>query len=108
MHSDAEGFYLPIQFEGVLFAKSPQTGNPDMIGSSYSLLRETKILASALELPLDLKPESEEVWQAADSAMQMENNDVIWKRFGIESFACIRLYHAAKASVENGAAIVFC
>ena len=107
MHSDAEGLYLPIEFEGVLLAANAETDYVEMIGSSHILLREIKVLASALELPLDLNPESEEVWQAAENARGMEPNDTVWKRFGIESYICIRLYRAAKASVDNSAAIVF-
>ncbi len=65
-HSDAEGFYLPIDFSPIVVA-----GKPDeawYIGSSYALKRECEVLAEAIGLPLDLDPESEEVWEAAENS----------------------------------------
>ena len=77
----------------------------DMIGSSVRLLNECTRLAEWLELPLDLDPESDELWEAADTP---QFNGPKWKQYGIESFSCIRLIRAAQASIESGAAIVFC
>lgn len=105
MHSDAEGFYSPLDFKDVIFP-SEEIGVPgDMIGSSVRLLQECKRLAEWLELPLDLDPESDEVWDAADSPQSCGPK---WKQYGVESFSCIRLIKAAEASINSGAAIVFC
>ncbi len=103
-HSDCEGFYVPIKFEEVIFPDRSLDIPGDMVGSSYMLLEECKILAEALELPLELNPESEEVWEAPDNQGQ---GKVKWKRYGVESFTCLRLYHACKTSINLGAAIVF-
>ncbi len=103
-HSDCEGFYVPIKFGEVIFTKKELKIPGEMIGSSYMLLEECKALAQYLELPLDIDPESDEVWDAADNQGQ---GDTKWKRYGIESFTCLRLYYAAKKSIELNAAVVF-
>ena len=66
---------------------------------------ECKRLAEWLKLPLDTDPESDEVWNAADES---PSDGPKWKRYGNESFSCIRLIRAAEASIQSGAAIVFC
>jgi hypothetical protein len=105
-HSDAEGYYLPQDFAEVLVAGADRWKIPgEYIGSSVRLLDECERLARALELPLDLDPESEEVWLAPDSQGE---GDMKWKRYGVESLSCLRLHAAAKYSLATGAAIVFC
>ena len=104
LHSDAEGFYVPQDFESVLFPSEHLKIPGGMVGSSQRLLTETTKLAQALGLPLDLEPESEEVWEAAES---QGTGETLWQRYGIESYTCLRLYHAAKHSVANSAVIVF-
>lgn len=104
-HSDAEGYYIPQDFPDVLFPPESLAIPGGMIGSSHRLLAEIEHLATALELPLTLDPEDEEVWNAADAQGESET---LWKRYGVESFTCVRLYQAAKHSIEHSAAIVFC
>ena len=104
LHSDAEGFYVPQDFESVLFPPEHLKIPGGMVGSSQQLLTETARLAKVLELPLDLEPESEEVWEAAES---QGTGNTLWQRYGIESYTCLRLYHAAKHSIANSAVIVF-
>jgi hypothetical protein len=72
---------------------------------SQRLLDECRRLAVALQLPLDLDPESEEVWKASET---QGRGDVQWQRYGIESLVCLRLYKACEHSLERQAAIVFC
>lgn len=105
MHSDAEGFYVPLDFEDVIYPSEELGVAGGIVGSSVRLLSECTRLAAWLELPLDLDPESEEVWDAADSPAV---DGPKWKQYGKESFACIRLIKAAKVSIDSGAAIVFC
>ena len=106
LHSDAEGYYLPIRFDEVLFPPEESDIDGDgMIGSSYQLLAECEELAKLLSIPTDIDPESDEVWDAADAQAE---NDITWKKYGVESFVCLRLLHAAKYSIETGAAVVFC
>jgi len=102
-HSDAEGFYLPIDFEHVIFT-ARKVGIPgDMLGSTPRL-EECMTLAKILGLPLEQDPDSEEVWKLAEA---QGRGDAKWKRYGIESFTCLRLFHACKASMAMRAAIVF-
>ncbi len=104
-HSDAEGYYLPQDFPSVLVPPKSFRIPGGMVGSSARLLEECKRLAAALELPLDLDPDAEEVWQATESQGE---GDLKWQRYGIESFICLRLCQACKHSLKHQAAIVFC
>jgi hypothetical protein len=105
MHSDAEGYYLPQDFPSVLFPPVVFHIAGCMVGSSARLQEECGRLAAALQVPLELDHEAEEIWQAADSQGQ---GDVHWQRYGIESYVCLRLYHACQHSLTQHAAIVFC
>ncbi len=105
LHSDAEGFYVPQDFEDVIFPDEALRIPGGMIGSSPRLLDECKRLAEWLELPLNTDPESAEVW---DAASEPASDGLKWKRYGAESFGCLRLIRAAEASIRTGAAIVFC
>jgi hypothetical protein len=105
-HSDAEGYYLPQDFPDVLVADPDQWKIPGaLIGSSPRLLAECEALAGVLELPLHLNPDAEEVGLAPESQGKSE---IKWKRYGVESFTCLRLHAAAKHSIATGAAVVFC
>jgi hypothetical protein len=100
VHSDAEGFYVPVEFGDVLFGDDvPGT----MLGSSHALARECEELAQALGVPADLDPESEELWNASEEQGEGDG----WRRYGVESFTCVRLLAAARASVRRGAAVVY-
>ena len=104
-HSDAEGFYVPIHFDAVLASTRDTPPAGALLGSSHALVKELEELAAALALPPDLDPESEALWDAAD---EQGTGDTTWKRYGVVSFTCARLLAAARASIERGAAIVFC
>jgi hypothetical protein len=105
-HSDAEGFYIPQRFDDVVLdsAKPQRPSVGGMVGSSFELLQECRRLAEFIELPADIDPESEELWELADSP---RSEGPAWKQFGVESFCLARLLRAAALSVETGAAIVF-
>jgi hypothetical protein len=105
LHSDAEGYYLPQDFPSVLVPPESFQIPGEMIGSSARLLEECKRLAGALQLPLDLDPEADEVWHACDSQGQGE---LQWQRYGIESYICLRLCRACEHSLKQQAAVVFC
>ena len=104
VHSDAEGFYLPVEFEDVLIPDASLEIAGGMIGSSHALLRECRELAQALELPGDLAADVEALWAAAETQGEGETK---WERYGVESFTCFNLIRACEASVETGAAVVF-
>ncbi len=103
-HSDAFGFYVPIDFAEVLTGSRSEVWG-DFVGSSFRLLEESKILADFLQLPLDLDPEDKAFFDAVDSQGIGEQK---WQRYGIESFTCIRLFRSAEHSIKTGSTIVFC
>lgn len=105
LHSDAEGYYLPQDFPSVLFPPDKFKIAGGMIGSSVRLRDECRRLATELELPSDLDPGAEEVWQACES---QGHGAMKWQRYGIESFVCLHLNAACNSSIKHGAAIVFC
>lgn len=101
-HSDCEGYYVPVDFEQVIADDSLAGG---YLGSSVRLLAETRRIATALGLPEDLDPDSEEVFDACGADTPPAEG---WHRYGIESYGCLRLIHAAKHSIATGAVIAFC
>jgi hypothetical protein len=104
LHSDAEGFYLPIEFEKVLFPDSELGIAGGMIGSTIKLLQECERLATTLEIPPNIDEKPDELWEAADSQGE---STLKWQKYGVESFTCVRLMTACKKSIETGAAIIF-
>jgi hypothetical protein len=104
VHSDAEGYYLPVEFDDVIIPDPSLEIAGGMLGSSHALLRECSELAQALELPEDLSLEDEALFQAVENQGEGEAK---WERYGIESYTCLALLKACGASVETGAAIVF-
>jgi hypothetical protein len=105
VHSDAEGYYVPQDFSGVIFPAENLKIPGAMIGSVPQLLEECSALAKLLEIPDGLDVESDAVLEAAENP---SSGAVQWQRYGIESFSCIRLLAACQASLHAGAAIVFC
>src|SRR5262249_34305933 len=106
-HRIQTGYYVPLEFEEVICPEGPlfdQVGG--MIGSSVRLKGELEVLARAMELPLDQDPDSRELWDLASSHRDWKARKG-WRRFGIESIACVQLHRAAQESVQSGAAIVF-
>lgn len=105
IHSDAEGYYLPQDFPEVLLPGEAYPVAGGMVGSSPRLLEECAIIAGHLKLPLNLDGEDDRLYEAIDTQGQPGTEG--WQRYGVESLTCLRLYQAAKHSVETGAAIVF-
>ncbi len=104
IHSDGEGFYLPVEFEDVLIPDASLELVGGIIGSSQALLRECRELAQALELPESLTVEDAEAWEAQSTQGE---GDAKWERYAVESLTCLALIRACEVSVETGAAIVF-
>jgi hypothetical protein len=104
VHSDAEGFYLPIEFTSVIVPPEELEIVGGWVGSSYRLLSECQRIAEALQIPPELDETSEELWNAADSQGE---GDEIWQRYGVESFSCVALIRGCMKSIETKAALVF-
>jgi len=105
LHSDAEGYYVPQDFESVIFPPDNLVIPGGMIGSTNRLYRECRRLAELLGIPEGLDPEDDEVLEAANTP---KNGEEKWKEYGVETFCCTRLLVACEFSLRTGAAIVFC
>jgi hypothetical protein len=124
VHSDAEGFYVPVDFEHVI--STPTLGlSGGWVGSTQRLRAECAELAGLLRMPLGMDYESDELLRAVDAqlhprdqsplrlwtwrrAESERSDDSMWKRYGVETYACLRLLAACEASLRTKAAIVFC
>ncbi len=104
LHSDCEGYYVPQDFDEVIFPDDELGVAGCMIGSTHQLLAECVSLADILGLPLDIDPEADEVLPFVENQGQA---GVGWQRYGVESFSCLQLINACKASIKSGALIVF-
>ena len=104
VHGDAEGYYLPVEFDDVIIPDASLEIAGGTLGSSHALLRECVELARVLELPEDLSLEDGAVWEAVDTQGE---GAAKWERYGVESYTCLALIKACEASVETGAALVF-
>jgi hypothetical protein len=100
-HSDAEGYYLPIDFPEPLVPTGKLEVPGGFVGSSVRLLDECQRLAALLELPPDADPESSEFDEPTESGP-------LWQRHAIASYVCLQLIAGARASVNARAAMVFC
>ncbi|MBC6462350.1 hypothetical protein [Actinomadura sp. HBU206391] len=101
-HSDCEGYYVPVDFAPVLISDDVLGG---YVGSSQRLLEECLRVAEALDLPIDLDPDSDEIRDLLDGRVEPT---VEWQRHGIASLTCLQLIEAAWHSIDTGAAIAFC
>lgn len=106
LHSDAEGVYLPRELSDVIFdpAQPQREGLGLMVGSSLYLLSECRQISTALAIPSDLDPESDEVY---DNAEALPTDGEAWQRLGITTFVLTRLLRACELSKRTGAAVVF-
>lgn len=100
-HSDAEGFYLPLDFVPVVFDEEQERITGVMLGSSYRLRDELVDVAPALGIKLvaGVLPNGEA--ERINAAMECEAP--LW----IEQIVWLSLYEAARLSLEHRAAICF-
>jgi hypothetical protein len=104
VHGDAEGYYLPVEFDEVITPDASLEIAGGMLGSSHALLRECRELARQLELPEGLSPDDE----AFDNPFEEQGlGEAKWEQYRVESYICLGLIGACEASVEHGAAVVF-
>lgn len=97
-HSDAEGFYVPIQFS-VPIIDEELTGG--MLGSSQNLLKELVQVAPMIDIAL----EDGQLSNAQLAALAPETDE--GHRFETERIVWLTLFEAASASVEHRTAIMF-
>ncbi|GAA3993046.1 hypothetical protein GCM10022247_10390 [Allokutzneria multivorans] len=101
-HSDCEGYYVPIDFDDVLFPDD-ELGLPGgMVGSSQALLRELVYVAPHLGIALD----NGELSDSEIDSIHDENDPdshPLWR----ERVTWLLYYEAARVSVANGTLITF-
>jgi hypothetical protein len=103
LHSDAEGFYAPVDFPHVIFSSGANKLVGDMLGSAVRLREECTRLATALGVPPGLDSEDDQLWSAARAQGTGEG----WQRYGIEAFSCVRLLEGASCALAARAALAF-
>ncbi|EMJ95796.1 hypothetical protein [Leptospira alstonii] len=101
-HSDAEGFYIPIDFHPVLFEEEKDQILGGMLGSSQGLLEELIFVAPALGIQLKDGELSQSEVDAINSGLGTEEG--VW----IERTVWLSLFEAARLSIKHGTAICFC
>jgi hypothetical protein len=101
-HSDAEGFYVPIAFDEVIFDLEKRGLAGAMLGSSVKLMHELSEVAPALGITLvgGTLPDAEAARLAA------EDSDVV--PFGIERLVWLALHETARVSIAGKTLLVFC
>jgi hypothetical protein len=115
MHSDAEGYYIPIDFERVI-ASPALIG--EFLGSTQRLQAECRELAHLLSIPVTMDCQSEGLFEAASAQFhprpwrlwpwKVVRDDQMWKEYAVETHACLCLLAASGVSLRTGAAIEFC
>jgi hypothetical protein len=99
-HSDAEGFYFPIDFKDVIFDEDG-TLPGGMLGSSHRLMHELITVAPCLGIRLQNGELSDS--EAARLNEESEAEGPFW----IEKCVWLSLFEAARLSVKHKAAICF-
>lgn len=101
-HSDAEGYYLPIDFNDVIIDEKNQDRIPGgLLGSSCRLLEELIRIAPKLGITLDGGQLSDA--EADKINKDFESEEGLW----IEKIVWISLFEAARLSIEHKTAICF-
>lgn len=97
-HSDAEGYYVPQDFEDVIYDDAVPGG---MTGSSQRLLRELIQAAPALGIMLEngklSDAEAERINNVGESDEGLYRENTVW----------IALFEAARLSIKHNTLIVF-
>jgi len=99
-HSDAEGFYLPVDFKEVLYDHDEKVPGA-LIGSSFRLLEELVFVAPALGISLNGNELSDQEAMEIERAIDAEED------LHIEKLVWLSLFEAARLSIEHRTAIVF-
>lgn len=99
-HSDAEGFYVPIDFPEPLYADDTEELAGVILGSSQRLLAELIQAAPLLEITLHV---NDTLSDAEAEKLQDQNSH----RYGLERLVWFAYYEAASASVKHKTIISF-
>ncbi len=98
-HSDAEGFYVPVDFSDLIMGRELPGG---ILGSSQQLMRELVLVAPALNIRLEDGKLSDA--EAARINALAASDEGLYREY----CAWIALFEAARISIAQRTAIVFC
>jgi hypothetical protein len=99
-HSDAEGFYIPIDFADVVVGSDERIAG-GLVGSSYQLMRE--LVGGAPALGIDLQARELTDAEAERLNAQADGGEGLW----MERAVWLTLYEAARLSITHRSAICF-
>jgi hypothetical protein len=101
-HSDAEGFYVPVEFDEVLFSDSDDVElSGGMLGSSYRLRDELVLVAPALGIALTDGQLSDEEAERIEGLIDADEG--LYREYA----SWLLLYESARLSIAHRTAIVF-
>ena len=109
VHSDCDGYYVPVAFETPLVPKRFTKGSEHLwpLGSVMRLEAEVNQLARHLEIPTGLQHDDEKL-HAIIGTPDRTQIGALWLAQPIAAHACLVLREACRRSLCTGAAIHFC
>lgn len=109
VHSDCDGYYVPVEFELPLIPKHPagETEHLWPLGSVLRLEKEINLLAKHLDLPVEMNGDDDALKTYLDSPNQAPDAPM-WQAQPIAAHSCLVLREACHQSLVTGAAITFC
>jgi hypothetical protein len=109
VHSDCDGFYVPVAFENPVVAKRVTSENEHLwpLGSVMRLEEEINQLARHLDIPADLRHDDAQLHALID-APDRTPVSALWTAQPIATHTCLVLREACEHSLRTGAAIHFC
>src|SRR5262249_30986520 len=96
VHSDAEGFYVPVDFERPIVVDDGVPLAGGMLGSTQRLLAECLELADALGVPAGMKAESSLRFNFFRDVIRGGEK---WQPYASETYTCLQLIEACGASL---------
>jgi hypothetical protein len=100
-HSDAEGYYVPVDFEEILFLDDEDASGAGIVGSSQRVLKELVAVAPALGIALS-------DGRLSDAEAQRIDAETDGAPLFAERLVWLSFYEKARLSVEHRTAICFC
>jgi hypothetical protein len=108
VHSDAQGFYVPTEFDHPIIpaAMDEATAHLWPLGSVQRLSAELETLAQSLGLPAE-PPEPDDVIEKYLEAAPVASGLLPWQAQPIATYTLLILHQACRRSLRTGAAICF-
>ncbi len=108
LHSDAMGFYVPVDFAEPLIPMPPPSGTDDLwpLGSVQRLSAELDRLARALDLP-EVPPDPDDVLETWFESPPPRPATALWHAQPIATHTLIILRRACDHSLRTGSAIAY-